>query len=155
MGFTCNQNTFSSVDHIDTGIVITIIVLNFLLLLFFLVKMCRLCSYAFSYSNYHIHETYKLYTLAMINIMAALIVRKTQMDLYYFIYPNGKDDDTIPQPQPYDSNRLGYYIINEVFGIISIFTNNILLLFNAFNWLAIAKNCDFTLNDDSNIVQGE
>lgn len=28
-----------------------------------------------------------------------------------------------------------------------------LLLFNAFNWLAIAKNCDFTLADDNKMIQ--
>lgn len=56
--------------------------MNVVLLFFFLVKMCKLCSYAFSYSNYHIHETYKLYALSLINIMAALLVRNTQKDLH-------------------------------------------------------------------------
>lgn len=50
---------------------------------------------------------------------------------------------------------MGYYLINDIFGIISIFTNNILLLFNAFNWLAIAKDCDFTVTDDSKLVHSE
>lgn len=55
MDMTCNQKTFSGIESLDEGISITIIVLSSALLLFFLFKMCRLCSYAFSYSNYHIH----------------------------------------------------------------------------------------------------
>jgi hypothetical protein len=145
--FTCNQKTFSNTDSIDNYLTLTIIILNSLLLLFFLVKMCKLCSYAFSYSNYHIHETYKLYALCIINIMAAILVRKTQVDLKDY---NAINQGNVPGT---DSNLIGYYIINDLFGIISILTNNILLLFNAFNWLAIAKNCDFTERDDSNFVQ--
>lgn len=152
MDHTCNQNTFSNDSTFNEGIAITIIVLNCCLLLFFLVKMCKLCSYAFSYSNYHIHETYKLYALSIINIMAALLVRKTQIDLYNFKHPKADDSSTSSAT---DSNLIGYYIINDVFGIVSIFTNNILLLFNAFNWLAIAKNCDFTVTDDSNIIHAD
>jgi hypothetical protein len=89
--YTCNQNTFSNTTNLDEGITITIIVLNSGLLLFFLVKMCKLCSYAFSYSNYHIHETYKLYALSIMNIMAAILVRKTQIDLYHFKHPDNNN----------------------------------------------------------------
>jgi hypothetical protein len=55
MGYSCNYSIFSSDGLFDEGIFLAIIVLNLVLLLFFLVKMCKLCSYAFSYSNYHIH----------------------------------------------------------------------------------------------------
>jgi hypothetical protein len=89
MANSCNWRTFSNDESFDEGVFIAVIVLNFVLLLFFLVKMCKLCSYAFSYSNYHIHETYKLYALSIINIMAALLVRKTQIDLHYFKQDNG------------------------------------------------------------------
>jgi hypothetical protein len=126
---------------------ITIIIMNCCLLLFFLVKMCKLCSYAFSYSNYHIHETYKLYALSIINIMAALLVRKTQIDLHNYKIDSGPNEE--------DANLMGYYIINDLFGIVSILTNNILLLFNAFTWLSIAENCDFTVTEDSNIDELE
>lgn len=129
--------------------------MNVALLLFFLVKMCKLCSYAFSYSNYHIHETYKLYALSLINILAALLVRNTQKDLYDYNQSLRDEDNPEPSPPLPDPILLGYYIINDIFGIISIFTNNILLLFNAFNWLAIAKDCDFTVTDDSKLVHSE
>ena len=33
-------------------------------------KMCKLCSKAFSYSNFHIHENYKFYTLALISTIS-------------------------------------------------------------------------------------
>lgn len=78
--------------------------------------------------------------------MAALLVRKTQLDLYYFVQ---QTEHNTNNPAT-DANLVGFYIINDLFGIISILTNNILLLFNAFNWLAIAKNCDFTVNEESN-----
>lgn len=50
-------------------------------LLYLLYKMFRLCSLAFSYSNFHIHETYKLYALGTINLIVLIFARKSQMDL--------------------------------------------------------------------------
>lgn len=81
--------------------------------------------------------------------MAALLVRKTQEDLYNYNQQNDVKNDSK------DPVLLGYYIINDIFGVVSIFTNNILLLFNAFNWLAIAKDCDFTVIDDSKVIHSE
>lgn len=149
MIFTCNQSSFSNVEGDIQVVSYIIISLNACLLLFLLVKMCRLCSYAFSYSNYHIHETYKLYALCIINIMATLLVRKTQLDLKHFIDTQNED---LTKPS---ANLLGYWIINDLFGIISIVTNNILLLFNSFSWLAIAKNCDYTVTNSNKSVQPE
>ena len=87
---SCNWSTFSNDKNFEYGISITIIILNAILLLFFLVKMCKLCSYAFSYSNYHVHETYKLYTISIFNILAVLLVRKTQIDLHDYLHLDGQ-----------------------------------------------------------------
>ncbi len=38
--------------------------------LYIIYKMCKLCSKAFSYSNFHIHEAYKFYTLALISTIS-------------------------------------------------------------------------------------
>lgn len=35
---------------------------------FIILKMCKLCTKAFSYTNFHIHEAYKLYSLALLTI---------------------------------------------------------------------------------------
>lgn len=38
--------------------------------LYIIFKMCQLCSKAFSYENFHIHEAYKFYTLALISTVS-------------------------------------------------------------------------------------
>lgn len=45
-------------------------ILFILLGLYIIFKMCQLCSKAFSYSNFHIHEAYKFYTLALISTIS-------------------------------------------------------------------------------------
>lgn len=45
----------------------------------------------------------------------------------------------------------GFYIINDLLGIVSILTSNIVSLFNAFTWFTIALNCDFTVSNESKL----
>lgn len=52
------------------GLIWTTEILFVLLGLYIIFKMCQLCSKAFSYSNFHIHEAYKFYTLALISTIS-------------------------------------------------------------------------------------
>lgn len=42
----------------------------------------------------------------------------------------------------------GYELVNDLFGILSIFTNNYMHLYNAFTWLLVSLSCDYTANKD-------
>ena len=53
--------------------------------LYLLYKTVRLCNKAFSYSNFHVHETYKLYILALINVGFIILSRAFQLD-YMHLY---------------------------------------------------------------------
>jgi hypothetical protein len=46
----------------------------------------------------------------------------------------------------------GYDIVNNIFAVLSIFTNDYMHLFNAFTWLMISLDCDFTIKKESHIV---
>lgn len=61
--------------------------------IYLLYKTLRLCNIAFSYSNYHVHETYKLYALAFINLTFIILSRKSQLDYQNLFY--SKDDEKI------------------------------------------------------------
>lgn len=41
-----------------------------ILAIFIIIKMCQLCSKAFSYTNFHIHEAYKFYAVALISTVS-------------------------------------------------------------------------------------
>ena len=61
--------------------------------------MMRLCSTAFSYSNFHVHETYKLYALAIVNIATVLLSRKAQLE--YRNLEEAKDSEAVEYSMPY------------------------------------------------------
>jgi hypothetical protein len=46
---------------------------------------------------------------------------------------------------------MGYEVINNLLAVLSIFTNNYVHLFNAYTWLLISMNCDFTLLNESQV----
>ena len=48
--------------------------------LYMMVRMCRLCSSAFSYTHFHIHEAYKFYALALMALAFTVFFHKTQLD---------------------------------------------------------------------------
>jgi hypothetical protein len=75
---SCNAEIF--IYNGDTGVLYFIIALDLLLMIFLLYKMCKLCSSAFSYSNFHIHEAYKFYTITIISVSLMALSRKTQSD---------------------------------------------------------------------------
>ena len=72
MPITCDPLFVTHSDDRIKTVLYVIIGLNILVVIFLLVKMCQLCSQAFSFTNFHIHETYKLYTLAMIAILRSI-----------------------------------------------------------------------------------
>lgn len=76
----------------DSFSLYTVIILGSLVGLYLLIRMCRLCSSAFSYSNFHIHETYKFYALAMLALTFTTFYHKLQLDLIL-------DVDTTPNIQ--------------------------------------------------------
>lgn len=43
----------------------------------------------------------------------------------------------------------GYELVNDVFGILSVFTSNYMYTYNAFTWLTIALSCDFSVGKQS------
>ncbi len=57
---------------------------------YMLFRMCKLCFSAFSYSNFHIHETYKFYAIAIIALAFTIMFHKTQLE-----YINVIQDDSI------------------------------------------------------------
>ena len=65
----------------DTVPLYVSIILAALVILYLLVRICRLCYQAFSYSNFHIHETYKFYTLALLSLNFNFLYHKLQLDL--------------------------------------------------------------------------
>jgi hypothetical protein len=75
---TCNEDVF--VYDGDKSYLFVIIGLNSILLLYLLFQMFRLCSIAFSYSNFHIHEAYKFYALTMISVVIMILSRNSQLD---------------------------------------------------------------------------
>lgn len=80
---SCNGDTF--VYQGATSILYVILALDLLMILYLLYKMCVLCSTAFSYSHFHIHETYKLYALALLALFMMGMSRKTQLDLKKYL----------------------------------------------------------------------
>ena len=84
--FSCNGNIFKYNNNYseksDTTFLLIIIIICFLTLLFFLYKMFKLCSFAFSYSHYHIHSTYRVYALAIITIITTMLFRNNQWNLH-------------------------------------------------------------------------
>lgn len=42
---------------------------------------------------------------------------------------------------------VGYYTLNNILGIMNLFSNNIMLILYSITWLAIALNCDYTVAD--------
>ena len=79
MNGSCNGDTFI---YEGAGEILYLIVgMDIAMALYLLYKMCVLCSTAFSYSHFHIHETYKLYALSLLALFMMVMSRKTQMDL--------------------------------------------------------------------------
>jgi hypothetical protein len=79
LGSTCNGKIFIY-EGSETFIIIYL-VLSLLVALYLLVKTMKLCSIAFSYSNFHVHETYRLYVLGIVNLLFIIFSRKVQWDL--------------------------------------------------------------------------
>jgi hypothetical protein len=92
LNVTCNGAIFFY-EGMEEFLIVFICIAS-LVLLFLLYKMLRLCSIAFSYSNFHVHETYKLYALAIVNVAVVLLSRKAQYD-YRQLLLKGEKDDTI------------------------------------------------------------
>lgn len=78
-GSTCNGKIF--LYEGDKSFLMVYMILGGLVEVFLLYKMMRLCSIAFSYSNFHVHETYKLYAFAIVNLVVIIFSRKTQFDI--------------------------------------------------------------------------
>ena len=81
---SCNGDTF--VYNGATSIIFIILALDLLMIVFLLYKMCVLCSTAFSYSHFHIHETCKLYALALFARFMLGMSRKTQLDVKGYMF---------------------------------------------------------------------
>ena len=91
----------------------------------------------------------------MISIAIVLASRIVQME--YKDIQDQNPDITSPSPSPglppgpdIKSQIEGYRIMNEIIGVISVFSSNYVFLLNAFTWLMIALGCDFTINRESN-----
>lgn len=74
----CNKEVFQY--RKDIGYLYGVIVCGALVGVYLTVRMCKLCSSAFSYSNFHIHETYKFYALAIISLSFTIFYHKAQLD---------------------------------------------------------------------------
>lgn len=44
---------------------------------------------------------------------------------------------------------VGYEILNNIIGIMNLFTNNIMQIFYSITWLSIALNCDYTVEEQT------
>ncbi len=121
----------------DTGYLYAVIVMGIVLGVYMLFRMCKLCFSAFSYSNFHIHETYKFYAIAIIALAFTIMFHKTQLE-----YINVIQDDSITAID--NVTQEGYKILIEIFGIISIFFSRVLYTLNGFIWLLITLGCDYT-----------
>ena len=77
----CNKGVF--LFDGDASALLVAIILGSLVGLYLLVRTCRLCHSAFSYSNFHIHETYKFYTLSLLSLGFSIFYHKVQLDLIY------------------------------------------------------------------------
>jgi len=142
---SCTGNIFKYSNefkdpNINTAYLLSVIVICFLILLFFLYKMFKLCSLAFSYSHYHIHSTYRVYALAIVNIISTMIFRNNQRNLYQ-IEKEFKEEKIFV-------DLVGHYTFNNILGIVNLFINNIMLVFYSITWLSIALNCDYSLADE-------
>lgn len=96
LGRTCNSHIFFYEG--EPAFLLTFIGLSSAVLLFLVYKMMRLCSTAFSYSNFHVHETYKLYALAIVNLSMILLSRKAQLE--YRNLEEEKESETVEYPTP-------------------------------------------------------
>jgi len=67
----CNYQMY--VFHGSDASLIVLVVSYFLLAMFFLIQMCRLCSKVFSYHKFHIHEAYRFYTIAFFSSVVVAI----------------------------------------------------------------------------------
>lgn len=47
----------------------------------------------------------------------------------------------------------GYELVNDIFGILSIFTNNYMHVYNGFTWLLISRSCDYTTTRERTSIQ--
>lgn len=74
----CAEKVFTY--HGPPEFIIVIMVLGAICGLYLTVRMCRLCFSAFSYANFHIHETYKFYAMALISIAFTVFFHKNQYD---------------------------------------------------------------------------
>ena len=119
----------------DSFSLYTVIILGGLVGIYLLVRMCRLCSSAFSYSNFHIHETYKFYALAMLALTFTTFYHKLQLDLI-------TDDYTTP------TITNGFEILIELIGIISIYFTRFLYTLNGVLWILITLGCDYSNEND-------
>lgn len=71
----------------DRGYLYGVIVVGTILGVYLIFRMCKLCYGAFSYSNFHIHETYKFYALAIIALSFTIFFHKAQLEYLNEIKP--------------------------------------------------------------------
>lgn len=74
----CNEAVFRYEG--DRGYLYGVIVVGTVLGVYLVFRMCKLCYGAFSYSNFHIHETYKFYALAIIALSFTIFFHKAQLE---------------------------------------------------------------------------
>lgn len=49
--------------------------------------------------------------------------------------------------------KKGYELLNDIFGVLSIFSNNYMHLYNGFTWLLISLSCDYTTTKERSTLQ--
>jgi hypothetical protein len=74
----CNGTVFQYRG--EPGYLYGVIVSGLFVAIYLAIRMCKLCSSAFSYSNFHIHEAYKFYALAIIALFFTIFYHKVQLD---------------------------------------------------------------------------